>query len=187
LTKEGAQVDEWLKEIAPQIRARLAATRDITRRLNLEDQLVSVLRQQRAVQEQITDQIKAGNQALKDRAEAIKSAVLERLQARQTDLLNKRALQDAREQLRIARQIGGPKGIQEAVRAMQDVRFDILRARLERAPARLTRGGQFAFGGVVINIHGVTDPEAVANRVAAVLKRRQRRTTTQSRGNKAGV
>jgi len=183
-----------VKEITATVRARRDATKDITRRLTLEDQLVSLARERRSVEEQIaeknreqTEAIKEANRALKDRAEAIKSAVIERLQRRQTDVLNRRALAEAQEQLRLARGIGGPQGIKLARQAVQDVRFDILRARLENAPARLTRGGQFAFGGVVINIHGVTDPEAVANRVAAVLKRRQRRTTTQARGNKAGV
>ena len=59
--------------------------------------------------------------------------------------------------------------------------MDILRARVERAPATLTRGGRFQLAGVVININGVTDPAAVANRVAAILKRRGRHTTTQTR------
>jgi hypothetical protein len=172
-----------LRTIAQEIRARLAVTRDTTRRLTLEDRLLDVLRQQRSVQEQIGDQVRAANEALKDRAEAIKSAVLDRLQRRQTDILNKRALADAREQLRIARQIGGPKGIQEATRALQDVRFDILRARIEAAPATLTAGGRFQLGNVItINIHGITDPEAVARRVDAILRRRRRRTTTQQRG-----
>ena len=46
-------------------------------------------------------------------------------------------------------------------------------ARLETAPATLTGGGRFQFAGVVININGVTDPAAVANRVAAILKKRR--------------
>ena len=168
-----------LKEIAAAIRSRLAATKDITRRLTLEDQLLGVTREQRSVQEQITSQIQAGNQALKDRADAIKSAVIERLQRRQTDILNRRALADAKEQLRIARQEGGPRGIREARRGLSDAQFDIMRTRLENAPATLTRGGRFQFAGVVININGVTDPEQVANRVAAVLKRRRNRTTSR--------
>jgi hypothetical protein len=176
-----------LKTIAQEVRARLAVTKDATRRLTLEDKLLEILREQKSVQGEIADQIREANQALKDRADAIKSAVIERLQRRQTNVLNRRALDEAREQLRIARLTGGPVGIKQARQAVADAQFDILRTRLENAPARLTRGGQFAFGGVVINIHGVTDPEAVANRVAAVLKRRARRTTTQSRGNKAGV
>jgi hypothetical protein len=176
-----------LREIAQAIRKRLAATQDITRRLTLEDKLLEVARQQRDVQAQINEKIQAGNQALKDRAEAIKSAVIERLQRRQTDILNRRALQDAREQLRIARQTGGKFGIREAIRGLQDVRFDILRARAEAAPATLTRGGRFALGGMVtININGVTDPDEVARRVTAILAKRRRRTTTQTRGPTAG-
>lgn len=176
-----------LRELAKEVRARLAVTKDATRRLTLEDMLLDIARQQQDAQEGITAAIKDGNEALKDRAAAIKSAVLQNLQRRQTDILNKRALQDAQEALRIARQIGGPKGIQAALRALQDVRFDMLRARIENAPASLTRGGQFALGGVItINIHGVTDPDKVAAKVAEILQRRGRRTTTQTRGPAAG-
>ena len=136
-----------LKAIGQEVRARLSVTKDATRRLTLEDKLLEVARQQKAVQQEITDKILAGNQALKDRAEAIKSAVLERLQRRQTDVLNKRALADAKERLRIARQLGGPGAIREAGRGVEDVRFDMLRARIERAPASLTRGGRFQLAG----------------------------------------
>ena len=176
-----------LKQIAAAIRARLAATKDITRRLTLEDKLLHVLRQQKAVQGEIAEQVRAANEALKDRADAIKSAVIERLQRRQTDILNKRALADAQEQLRIARQIGGPRGIREARRGLSDAQFDIMRTRLENAPATLTRGGRFQFAGVVINIQGVTDPAAVANRVAAILKRRGKHKTPQTRGATAAA
>ena len=106
--------------------------------------------------------------------------MLEKLQRRQTSILNQRAIAEAKEQLRIARQLGG--GITGAKQRLADARFEQTQARLEAAPARLTAGGRFQFGGVVININGVTDPEAVANRVAAVLKKRAKHTTSQSRG-----
>ena len=176
-----------LRQLAAEVKARLAVTRDATRRLTLEDTLLGILRQQRAVQADIVDNIRAANDALKDRADAIKSAVLDRLQARQTDILNKRALADAKEQLRIARQIGGPQGIKGAMRGLQDVQFDIMRARLEAAPATLTPTGRFQLGNVVtINVHGVTDPAAVARQVTEILKKRSRRTTTQIRPTAAG-
>jgi hypothetical protein len=127
-------------------------------------------------------------EALKDRAAAIKSALLSRLGDRQTDVLNRRALRDAKEQLRVARLLGGPKGTRLARERLQDVRFDMLRAQIERAPASLTAGGRFALGNIVtINVHGVTDPEAVARKVAEVLQRRRRHTTTQTRGPAAGT
>ena len=72
---------------------------------------------------------------------------------------------------RIARQLGG--GITAAKERVADARFEQTQARLEAAPATLTAGGRFQFAGVVININGVTDPAAVANRVAAILKKRQ--------------
>lgn len=179
---------ESLRAVAAQVRARMAATSDATRRLTLEDQLLGILRQQKGVQTEITDQVKATNQALKDRAEAIKTAVLDRLGRRQTDVLNQRALRDARERLRIAKQLGGPLGVRAAREGLQDVGFDIQRARLESAPARLTAGGQFSLGNVVtINVHGVTDPNAVANRVAVVLSKRGRHHTTQQRGTAPGT
>jgi hypothetical protein len=172
-----------LGAIAEQIRGQLQITKGTQRRLELEDRLISVLRQQQDVYAQITAEIEAANQLLKDRAEDIKSAVLERLERRRTDVLNRRALADAKEALRIARLIGGPKGIQEALRGVQDVRFDILRAQIERAPATLTAGGVFTLGGVItINVNGVTDPEKVAAAVAAALQRRTRRMRRQRRG-----
>ena len=119
--------------------------------------------------------IKAANEALKERADAIKSPVIERLQRRQTDILNKRALADAKEQLRIARQLGGrPRHPRSHAKASRTSSSTVLQARVEAAPATLTAGGQFTFGNMVtINIHGVTDPEAVANRVAEILKKRR--------------
>lgn len=177
-----------LKVAAQQIRDEMNARKDVTRRLNLEDQLVGILRQQRAVQEQITAAIKEANQALKDRAQAIKSAVIERLQRKQTDILNRRALADAREQLRVARQLGGPGAIRNAMRNVQDAQFAIKMAQLEAAPATLTKGGRFALGNAVtININGITDPDKVAAKVVEVLKKRQGRSTTQQRGPQAGV
>jgi hypothetical protein len=196
-----AQLAE-LGRIADLIRERMAVTKDPTRRLTLEDKLVGVLRDQRSVQEEIAQQsrdavqaekdrleaIKAANAALKERADQIKAAILDRLQARQTDVLNKRALRDAKERLRIARQIGTAAGIRKAGEGVADVRADILQQRIQNAPATLTKGGRFQLGNIVtININGVTDPTAVANRVAAVLKKRGRRTTTQSRGAAAGT
>ena len=96
-----------LRTIAQEIRGRLQVTKDTTRRLTLEEQLLGIYREQRSVQEQIGDQIRNANAALKDRADAIKSAVLDRLEARETACCNQRALRDAKERLRIARQLGG--------------------------------------------------------------------------------
>lgn len=190
-----------LGRIAARVRQEIAKVSDPTRRLTLEDTLVQVLRDEKqtikdgqdaaqaaaqkrlAAEKKIAEQIKRANELLKQRADAIKNAVLDKLQARQTNILNQRALEAAKEQLRIAKQIGGPAGIKAARQNLQDVNFDILRARIEQAPARLTKAGQFTLGNVItINIHGVTDPNKVANEVAAVLKRRGRRTSNQSRG-----
>ena len=52
--------------------------------------------------------------------------------------------------------------------------------------ATLTAGGRFALAGVVINVNGVTDPEAVARRVAEVLRRRASRNNKQRRGTRTG-
>jgi hypothetical protein len=194
-----------LGQIAAEIRARIQATKDVTRRLTLEDNLVSVLRQQKQAQADITAQIKAGNQALKDRAkaakdaaaaavqalktqaDAIKSAALERLQRHQTGILNKRALDDAKQTLRVEQRIGTQQGIRKARQGVSDAQFAIMQARLEASPATLSKAGQFAFGGVIINVNGVTDPDAVARKVAEVLERRSRHLTKQRRGPKAAA
>ncbi len=177
-----------LRGIAAEVRERIAGTKDTTRRLTLEDKLLEILRQEKQVQADITDQIKQANQALKDRAEAIKSAILDRLQRKQTDVENKRALQDAKEQLRLALALGGPKGIRAGRRAVADALMAQRIAAVERAHPSLTAGGRFALGNIItINVHGVTDPEAVARRVTAILNKRARHTTGQTRGPGAGA
>ena len=176
---------QGLRAIAQEVRGRLSVTKDATRRLTLEDQLLGIYREQRSVQEQITDQIKTANAALKERADAIKSAILERLQARQTAIDSKRELRDAKERLRVARQLGTALGIRTARENLQSVQAAGLQTRIENQPATLTAGGRLAVAGVVININGVTDPAAVARRVEAILKKRNRRTSPQSRGANA--
>ena len=136
----------------------------------------------------ITDQIKEANQALKDRADAIKSAVLDRLQRQQQRVDNQRAIQDAKDQLRLALALGGPKGIEAAKRALSDAQRQALITRLEGAKPSLTRGGQFALGNIItINIHGITDPDKVAKAVVAAINKRGRHTTSNSRGPGAGA
>jgi hypothetical protein len=130
-------------------------------------------------------------QQLQQQADAIKSALLNRLQQQQTDIQNQRALADAEQQLTLARKIGGREGIKNALRAVQDARMAILQARLEAAQPRLRRlpggGEQFALGQVItINVHGTDSPQQVANEVARVLARRARHTSTQQRGAAAG-
>jgi hypothetical protein len=63
-----------LKEIADEVRKRISATGDVTRRLTLQDQLVQILRQERSVQKDITDQINQQTKAAKERAAAEKLA-----------------------------------------------------------------------------------------------------------------
>jgi len=176
-----------LKTVEAQLRARLEATKDATRRLTLEEQIRTVNREQLSIQEQMTEQAKAANQALKDRAEAIKSAVIERLQRKQTNILNQRALQDALEQLRIAKQMGGPRGILEARRGVTDVRYEMMLARLQAQPATLTRGGMFSLGNqITINVNGATDPDKIARQVVSIIQRRTKQTNEQTRGSTAG-
>jgi hypothetical protein len=180
-----------LKVIAQEVTARIAGTKDLTRRLNLQDQFVAILRQERDVQSQITDQVKAQTQALKDRADAIKQAVLSRMDARQQAIDNKRQLQDALDALRVAQRIGGPQGIKLARRQVEDARFAIARAGLEAANVRVrnTGGGMqtVSVGNqIVINVHGTDNPEQVARKVVEIIQRRSRHTTTQTRGPAAG-
>lgn len=181
-----------LREIAGDIRARMADTKDVTRRLTLQDRLVEILRQERDIQGQIADAVKAGNQALRDRADAIKSATLAALDQRHQAVQNRQQLQDALDRLRTARALGGPQGIKLAQRDVSEARFTITRAQLEGATARLTRGPggtqRFTLGSTIhITINGATDPEQVARKVAEIIKRHNRHTSIQSRGPAAGV
>lgn len=69
-----------LGEIARQIQARIQATRDITRRLTLEDQLRDVFRQRRQTRTTLADMLK---QQAKDAADAAKAARQAAAEARQ--------------------------------------------------------------------------------------------------------
>jgi hypothetical protein len=66
-----------LGEIAGLIRARMAATKDITRRLTLEDQLLDVLRTQRQTKSTLSDEIKQRAADAKDAAKAAREATAE--------------------------------------------------------------------------------------------------------------
>ena len=177
-----------LGSIAEQIRGQIAITKGVERRAQLEDRLIAVLRQQQAVYAAIREEIEAANELLQERADAIKSGILERLSQKRTDVLNKRALADAQEALRLAKLIGTRGAITTARRGVQDVQWEMLQARIERAPASLTAGGVFTLGGVLtININGVTDPEEVARRVAAIIRRRSQQSPRQRRGTQAGT
>jgi hypothetical protein len=61
-----------LREIAGLIQDRIAATRDVTRRLSLEDQVAGVMREIRARQEQIAQEARAAADANKERQEAVR-------------------------------------------------------------------------------------------------------------------
>jgi hypothetical protein len=69
-----------LREIAGLIQQRLAATKDVTRRLNLEDQLLSVQRTIRGDQAQITQNQKDAAKAAADRRAQSQQALFDRLQ-----------------------------------------------------------------------------------------------------------
>jgi hypothetical protein len=88
--------------------------------------------------------------------------------------------------LHTARLIGGPTGIRLAQRGVSDARFAILQARLEAAPSTL-RAGKFALGNIItVNVHGSESPEKVAAQVVAIIQRKSRHNSTQSRGPTAG-
>jgi hypothetical protein len=165
---------------------QIAGAKTLKDKIALTNQLASINDQILATDQASSKVLKEQNKTLKDRADAIKSAVLDRLQQRQTGIENQRALKDAQAALRTARLLGGPGGIRLAQRGVSDARFAILQARLEAAPATL-RAGTFALGNVItVNVHGSESPEKVAAQVVAIIQRKSRHTSTQSRGPTAG-
>ena len=130
-----------LRAVAQEVRQRLTVTKDATYRLTLEDQLLDIYREQRSVQEQITAAVQEANAALKERAAAIKNAVLEKLQRRQTSILNQRAIAEAKEQLQ-DRPPAGWRHHRRQATAWPTPASNRLQAKLEAAPARLTAGGR---------------------------------------------
>jgi hypothetical protein len=165
---------------------QIAGTKNLQDKIKLTQQLAGVQGQILSIDQASSQVMKEQNQTLRDRADAIKSAVLDRLQQRQTGVENQRALKDAQAALRTARLLGGPGGIRLAQRGVSDARFAILQARLEAAPATL-RAGTFALGNVItVNVHGSESPEKVAAQVVAIIQRKSRHTSSQSRGPTAG-
>ena len=72
LASKKAQIAR-LDELAERVRAKMATTKDLTRRNNLEDELVAILRQQQSLREQIASQAQADREdaarAARERAE----------------------------------------------------------------------------------------------------------------------
>lgn len=64
-----------LRKVAANLTARIAVTKDITRKLNLEDQLISVVAQQKDLRQQLAQQFTDALQFDVDRAGATKSLV----------------------------------------------------------------------------------------------------------------
>ncbi len=191
-----------LQEIKKEIQARLSKTKDPTRRLTLEDEIVGIDREIKSVNEQIAAGLKKTGKTLKtagkkisdtfkQQADDIKSALLDAFDTRTDKINNARALKDAKETLRLARQGGGAGSIETATRGLQDANRAILRQRIESSRVSVAEGPRGPVNAVMVgtqNFYVTTnDADAAA---AAILKKMQtanRHGSPQGRGRAPGA
>jgi hypothetical protein len=133
------------------------------------------------------DALKNQARAFKDQADAIKSAVLDTFDIKSQKIDNSRALEDAKKALAQARQLGGPESIRLAQRELVDAQRAIERQKIEQTSFRVTAGpagpmNALQVGNVVINVSGAGDPDAVAQKVLAVLRRKSKQTAGTTSG-----
>lgn len=195
----GAQV-KTLEGIRADVQKQLAKTKDATRKLTLgdvivqlnrqitgiwEDQAQTASRQKETAKRDASDaaakaarKLREANEAAVSFADKLKRTALGLLDRRQGKNDWQRGLVDAKEQLRIARAVGGPAGIREANRAVQDAEMARKRWIAEGAVARPINAKTATF---IINGMTVTGVNNVQEFIDAVNKA-AKRTAGQSRG-----
>lgn len=137
---------------------------------------------QQAARDKARQAAKDAAQALRDQADAFKQAALDRLDWQQDNRDTLRDITDARKQLRKAQQIGGPQGIIEARRALEDAELARKRFLVENARVTPAAGGGFNFAGATFNFFGVQN----VKQLMAELAKAGNRTGGQTRGRHPG-
>ena len=145
----------------------------------------------RSAKEKLREANRRAVEAFKDQANAIKSAVLNAFDTKQSKISNARALEDAQSVLKQARMLGGPETIKLALRDVNDAKAAIQRQKIEQMAFRVTEGPKgpvntLAAGNIVININGATDPDKIAKQVIAAINRSKKQTAGQPRGRNPG-
>jgi hypothetical protein len=195
-TKGRKDDEKVLRVVVAALRERLGKAKTLSAKTEIkqainqyQDQLAGLLDADAQVLKDRAALLKKQAAKFKRQAEDIKNAVLDALGTKETKIDNARALADAKAAMRVARRIGGPEGIKLAGRDLVDAQLAIQRQRIEETKFAVTggKGGPtLAAGGITINIHGITDPDKVAQRVLAEINRRGRHTSPQSRGRTPG-
>lgn len=191
-----------LQATKAEIADRLAATKDPTRRLNLQDEIRGIDREITSLNKDIADSLKQKAEdlkraheklaeAFKRQADQIKSAVLDALDFKKTKIDTARALEDARKSLALARRIGGPEGIRLAMRDMVDAQMAVQRQAVEATAFRVSEGPKgpvnaLQVGTQVFYINSNRSPEEIAKQVAAIFSK-QGKIGGQARGRNPGA
>ncbi len=191
-----------LQEIRKEVEARLAQTKDPTRRLTLGDEIVQIDRSIKSVKDEIKNGLKKTATTLKpvgkkiaenfkSQADDIKSALLDAFDSKTDRISNARALEQAKKTLRNVRQLGGPESIKLAQQGVFDAQRAIMRQRIVDSRVSVAEGPRgpinaLTVGNITFNI-ATSDPDKV---VAIVLKRLQtnsRHGSPQGRGRAPGA
>ncbi len=196
-----AQVSR-LQEIKKEIQARLAKTKDPTRRLTLDDEIVAIDREIKSVNEEIKNGLKKTAKTLKpvgkkiadtfkQQADDIKSALLDAFDSKTDRIDNARALADAKKTLANVRQLGGPDSIKLAQQGVFDAQRAILRQRIVDSRVSVAEGPRgpvnaVSVGNITFNI-ATSDPDKVAAAVLKKLQLNNRHGSPQGRGRAPGA
>ncbi len=190
-----------LQEVRKEIEAKIAQTKDPTRRLTLGDEIAQIDREVGSLNEGIAAALRATAKRLaearrkriallKSQAEDIKSAVLDAFDTKTDKIDNARNLADAKKILRKARQLGGPDQLETALRGVQDANRAITRQRILDTSFSVGEGPRgpvnaVTVGNITFNI-ATSDPDKVAAIVLKKLQASGRNNGTQGRGRTPG-
>lgn len=146
----------------------------------------------KAAREKAIAALKATNQAFQDQADAIKSAMLDTFDKKQTNINLKRDLVTAKDAMRVARLTGGPKGLIEAGQNLSDARAAIARNKIANSSVSLSAGppgprSSLTVGATTIIINGAQDPEKIARQVISIMQKRGKSNGNQAVGTYPGL
>ena len=154
-----------------------------------QERQLRALEAQAGVRSKITDILRQE----KDDAQKMKSTPLDKLDLFKSTRDNSRALTDARANLALQNQIGGPEGIKLATRELEDAKLERQRLALQGGTYSFAKGNVpqavsgMAAGAVYITINGTHLSVAELTRaVRAAQQRGFKKTSSQTRGRHPG-
>lgn len=152
----------------------------------LKDAATSAKQAADSAAKQAADARKSAREAaaaqLKAKAQSLITSALDRLMGEQSRVQADRQLSDAQAALKVAKQIGGPEGIKQARRDLQDATLNEQITKLDQAKVRAEGKGSFVVSIGTVELHGIQNPK----QLLAELQRLSRTGSPQSRGLRPG-